>query len=118
MNETQLKEIRDPSTKKQVLAVSTGSKHGSLRAQPDGPQFNCSKCFLKHGPRQCPAFGKTCFVCDGRNHFAKMCILCTRKVFIVSRSSALADSWARNARSDRLMDTERLLLLFVIGVRD
>ena len=69
-----MKEIRDPSTKKQVLAVSTDSKYEIPWPQPDGSQFNCSKSDLKHGPRQCPVFGKTCFVCGGRNHFAKMYI--------------------------------------------
>ena len=102
-----MKEIRDPLTEKQVLAVSTGSKYEIPRPQPDGSQFNCSKCDLKHGPRQCPAFGKTCFVCGGRNHFAKMYIL--RKVRIVSKSPGQAESWARNTRSDGLMDTERFV---------
>lgn len=35
--------------------------------------FSCTRCGSRHKPRQCPAFGKTCFCCNGRNHFAKQC---------------------------------------------
>ena len=92
--------------RKASLTIFTGSRHEIPRPQPDGPQFNCSKCGLKHGPRQCPAFGKKCFVCDGRNNFAKMCIQRSREVHTVSTSSAAADSCARNTRNDGSMDTK------------
>ena len=58
VTESQLKEISGQSTEKQVLAVSKSSK------QPDLTHFNCPKCGGRHGLKQCPAFGKTCFVCD------------------------------------------------------
>nr|XP_022907407.1 uncharacterized protein K02A2.6-like [Onthophagus taurus] len=33
----------------------------------------CNYCGLQHEPRKCPAYGKTCANCQGRNHFAKVC---------------------------------------------
>lgn len=36
-------------------------------------QFSCKRCGYNHGPRQCPAYGKSCKSCGNKNHFAKMC---------------------------------------------
>lgn len=33
----------------------------------------CGRCGSKHVAGQCPAYGKTCSRCRGRNHFAKCC---------------------------------------------
>lgn len=33
----------------------------------------CTKCNRSHARARCPAFGKTCFVCKGKNHFAMCC---------------------------------------------
>ena len=63
--------------------MSTGPKQDNAKPNSDGFPFNCSRCGTRHLPRQCPAFGKTCFVCDGRNHFAKMCNQRSRKVHTV-----------------------------------
>lgn len=35
--------------------------------------YLCKKCNKRHGPRQCPAFGKTCTICKKSNHFAVGC---------------------------------------------
>lgn len=35
--------------------------------------YHCLKCNQEHGPRQCPAFGKTCSKCKKLNHFASGC---------------------------------------------
>lgn len=35
--------------------------------------FKCSRCQTKHGPRECPAFGKKCGKCGIENHFAVSC---------------------------------------------
>lgn len=54
------------------------------RAQQDAPKakynqinskntYLCKKCNRRHGPRQCPAFGKTCTICKKVNHFAVGC---------------------------------------------
>lgn len=36
--------------------------------------FNCKRCGEKHGPRQCPAYGKMCAKCKGKYHYARMCL--------------------------------------------
>ena len=40
-----------------------------------------STCALRHGPNKelCPAFGKTCYKCNGKNHFAMKCKLSRKK---------------------------------------
>lgn len=35
--------------------------------------YLCKKCNRRHGPRKCPAFGKTCSICKKMNHFAVGC---------------------------------------------
>ncbi|XP_065302513.1 uncharacterized protein [Dermacentor albipictus] len=37
------------------------------------PVFKCSRCGREHGLRNCPAFGRTCRRCGGKNHFAVQC---------------------------------------------
>ena len=33
----------------------------------------CKRCLRNHPPKKCPAFGKECLKCGGKNHFAKAC---------------------------------------------
>ena len=33
----------------------------------------CKRCGSQHGPTQCPAFGKVCNKCQGKNHYSKQC---------------------------------------------
>ncbi|KAL4716260.1 hypothetical protein ACJJTC_014740 [Scirpophaga incertulas] len=40
--------------------------------------YICKKCNTQHGPRNCPAFGKTCSFCKIKNHFAVGCKLKNR----------------------------------------
>lgn len=47
----------------------TGERAGTRNAMP----YECRRCGNRHAARQCPAYGKTCAKCRGRNHFAKMC---------------------------------------------
>lgn len=35
--------------------------------------FDCNRCGTKHGPRQCPAYGKECKNCNRVGHFANKC---------------------------------------------
>ena len=42
-------------------------------AQQEDVMINCKRCGSQHKPRQCPAFGKQCSTCQGKNHFAKQC---------------------------------------------
>ncbi|XP_061876955.1 uncharacterized protein K02A2.6-like [Entelurus aequoreus] len=41
--------------------------------QSEDEMISCKRCGTKHKPRQCPAFGKQCSSCQGKNHFAKQC---------------------------------------------
>ena len=34
---------------------------------------HCGRCGTSHRLRECPAFGKQCFKCKGKNHFKSMC---------------------------------------------
>ena len=47
------------------------------RSNPRGPSSSpgkqCGKCGFRHPPRKCPAYGKVCNACKGRNHFWKVC---------------------------------------------
>ena len=33
----------------------------------------CRRCGTSHGPMECPAYGKTCMKCGGRNHYQTVC---------------------------------------------
>ncbi|KAB0805330.1 hypothetical protein PPYR_02300 [Photinus pyralis] len=35
---------------------------------------DCQYCGYQHAKRRCPAYGKTCARCQGRNHFARVCL--------------------------------------------
>ena len=48
--------------------------------------FNCSKCGTKHLPKSCPAFGKLCLACKGKDHFARMCSQMKSRVHAVTPS--------------------------------
>lgn len=52
---------------------SRGATHrvppGAMSRQPVG----CNRCGLVHQRNQCPAYGKQCLKCSGKNHFSRMC---------------------------------------------
>ncbi|GFN95005.1 retrovirus-related pol polyprotein from [Plakobranchus ocellatus] len=61
-----------------VDLVSKNNSKASSNPKPrPGSNLNqraaCGRCGRQHGPRQCPAYGKECMKCGGRNHFAKVC---------------------------------------------
>ena len=43
------------------------------RSTSTSPDRQCSKCGFRHPPRKCPAYGKVCNACKGRNHFWRVC---------------------------------------------
>ena len=43
------------------------------RGLSSSPGKQCGKCGFKHPPRKCPAYGKVCNSCKGRNHFWRVC---------------------------------------------
>jgi len=41
--------------------------------QSSGTLINCGCCVKRHKPKECPAYGKKCSLCQKPNHFAKVC---------------------------------------------
>lgn len=48
-------------------------KEGLVASGQKTVHFQCKRCGTQHKPRECPAFGKQCSICQGKNHFAKQC---------------------------------------------
>lgn len=64
----------------------------------------CSRCGIKHEPKHCPAYGKICGKCKGKNHFSKVC----KKKFIRSvedDASSLDES--DDFKLDNIIEIER-----------
>ena len=55
-------------TKERVSKKSKTSSDGHTKNQ-----YDCKRCGRKHGPKQCPAFGKECSKCKRKGHFAEQC---------------------------------------------
>ena len=55
--------------------VTVRELHNKCKSEAVRPSriANCRNCGSKHQPRQCPAYGKTCYKCGKRNHFAAVC---------------------------------------------
>ena len=48
-----------------------GKAQEESRRRKKGGKRTCERCGLKHEPKKCPAFGKTCSKCLRKNHFAR-----------------------------------------------
>lgn len=51
--------------------VAGSSRPGSSRTQ--AKKYRCRQCNWLHGPTSCPAYGKSCRLCNKKNHFAACC---------------------------------------------
>ena len=72
-----------------------GKAQEESRCRKKGGKRTCGRCGLKHEPKKCPAFGKTCSKCLKKNHFARACRsdkVLTEKVNQVGDSSDEEDS--------------------------
>ncbi len=78
-SKTQIKELRN----EQEVCFCRHNKRGtfSKRKIDKIDVYNCFKCGKKHGSKNCPAFGKTCNICNRSNHFAVGCKLKNKSSF-------------------------------------
>ena len=61
-------------TEKRESSWETSHRHTSHQTgSNDKRESACQYCGHSHDPRQCPAYGKVCKKCSGRNHFAVVC---------------------------------------------
>ena len=83
---SQIKELADSDNSVPVHWV--GNKFNSRRPKPlcSKLPFNCSKCGTKHLPKSCPAFGRLCLVCKGKDHFARVSPQMKSPVHVVTPS--------------------------------
>ena len=85
---TQMKIISDQTALEDIHQVKVGkSQNGSQRnPKNDTATIACKFCAGKHPQRKekCPAWGRECLKCGGKNHFARAC----RKIENRNRSSA------------------------------
>lgn len=64
-----------------AIAIGDSATVGAVSSQrgkrilprSDSRMLDCKRCGLKHMPKKCPAYGKICSACHGKNHFAKRC---------------------------------------------
>ena len=70
---------RSESSKTQAKAMSIQSittfqcDEVKQWSQKGGTLIACGQCGRRHRPKECPAFGQHCAVCNKLNHFAKVC---------------------------------------------
>ena len=50
-----------------------GNRSNFGSRKPNEALFSCKFCGRQHEKRNCPAYGKKCRKCDGKNHFAAVC---------------------------------------------
>ncbi|CAB4036530.1 uncharacterized protein K02A2.6-like [Paramuricea clavata] len=96
-SEEQLKVLNDVQS---VKAIGKYNKSGNYRSKLDANRRRdfkhnggnkqeqvscCGKCGKSHPAKECPAFGKKCFKCDKKNHFAKFCK--SKKIHAVDKAS-------------------------------
>ncbi|XP_072400385.1 uncharacterized protein [Diabrotica undecimpunctata] len=109
--QVQQKLLREPDMTLQQIqdyckSIEVTKQHIKLLADDDSTEVNvlrkikCRRCDMEHPIRQCPAFNKTCSVCQRRGHFAKMCFWKdknisqnqARKVEVVNEMAATAQT--------------------------
>ena len=79
-----------------VMCAEMQDKRGSRSA---GTLRECKFCGRIHGKRSCPAYGKTCDICQGRNHFASVCRTRTRQRADIRGTGAVHQLEAQNTAS-------------------
>ena len=71
-------EIDDMIDSLQIMKLKKAGKYSArYRNRQEYP--SCNRCNASHEPHRCPANGKECFSCGGRNHFSGSKICLTKK---------------------------------------
>ncbi|KAK7096049.1 hypothetical protein V1264_005395 [Littorina saxatilis] len=71
----QTKDIANPKQEQEATVHKVSQHKGHSHKEKASRQTNhkCIKCGKTHEKRNCPAFGKTCYKCGYKNHFATHC---------------------------------------------
>ena len=88
--------IHKLSLKKSGYKGNKSSTSRNQGAQPKSDAFSCLFCGGHHAMRRelCPAYGKICSKCKGKNHFAIKCNASKRRIYAVS------EGWEPNYESE------------------
>lgn len=71
-NETSVTAVHDGA--KIAVVEKKMRKNMPQKSSKEDKVYSCKRCGGRHEPRQCPAYGKRCLKCNGKNHFAKQCL--------------------------------------------
>ena len=68
-------QLRVMTTRSETDTVTVYELHNKCKSEAVCPPLtaNCRNCDSKHQPRQCLAYGKTCYKYGKQNHFAAVC---------------------------------------------
>lgn len=72
----------DKSSRPWEKSRNNGNNSGSsdrdqattIKSNVSNNRFKCNRCNFVHASKMCPAFGKICHKCNGKNHFARNCL--------------------------------------------
>ena len=56
-----------------LVSLDELKKSTSFSRSKDTHKSECKFCGCSHARRSCPAFGRECYKCGGKNHFSNMC---------------------------------------------
>ena len=70
---TEVASIQRGHSKSKKGPKGKGYKYRSQSRSGKSGTNICNNCKTSHLPRQCPAFGKTCYKCNKKGHYAKCC---------------------------------------------
>ena len=77
------KQKHRPAPGKQTYVKKQPTKTQTQPSTSKGSLHHCTRCDTTHASMRCPAYGKTCHKCGGKNHFSKCC-KSTKKIHSVN----------------------------------
>ena len=67
------RKIESKLAQRQMLGIVNPGLVSVDEIRNKSTRHDCDKCGHSHGKRDCPAYGKDCYKCGGKNHLGKMC---------------------------------------------